>query len=154
MKRGLNKKTAWFLTVVMVLSLIMVPANQVKAADDIDLAIVDASGKSQADANNNIDINITAPNGYSTLQALVDAGYTKLQVAYSVSAYTAAASGTPGVQAYYAYGDSWKYVTGGWTNLSSGKSGTQKSDCRNGSRPVLLRLHLLYRAVGHRETEQ
>ena len=128
MKRGLNKKTAWFLTVVMVLSLIMVPANQVKAADDIDLAIVDASGKSQADANNNIDINITAPNGYSTLQALVDAGYTKLQVAYSVSAYTAAASGTPGVQAYYAYGDSWKYVTGGWTNLSSGKSGTVTFD--------------------------
>ncbi len=129
MKRGLNKKgIAWILTFVMVLSLIVVPVNKVKAADNIDLTIVNGSGTSEADTNNNIDINITAPNGYSTLQALVDAGYTKLQVTYSVSDYTAASSGTPGVQAYYAYGDSWKYVTGGWTNLSSGKSGTVTFD--------------------------
>ncbi len=129
MKRGLNKKgIAWILTFVMVLSLIVVPVNKVKAADNIDLTIVDGSGTSKADTNNNIDINITAPSGYSTLQSLVDAGYTKLQVTYSVSAYTAASSGTPGVQAYYAYGDSWKYVTGGWTNLSSGKSGTVTFD--------------------------
>lgn len=120
-----NKRfMAWFLTFVMVMSLVMVPAGKVQAADDISLTISDGSGTVTGDANNNVDINITAPSGYGTVQSLVDAGYTKLQVSYSVTSYTAAASGTPGVQAYFAYGDTWAYTTGGWTNLSTGSTGT------------------------------
>ena len=121
-----NKIMSWLLTLVMVASVIMVPAGKVKAASDLTLTM--GSQGTTADTNNNIDININKPSSYSTLKDVLDAGYTKLQVTYSISSYTQASTGTAGIQLYYAYGSSWKYVTGAWKNLSSGNTGTLEFD--------------------------
>lgn len=133
MKKGVASMTkrigAWILTLVMIAGLVAVPAGEAKAAEDsIGLTIEKPSESTEADDNNNVDVNISSPSGYGTVQDLLDAGYTKFQLKYEVSEYTQASSGTAGIQLYVAWGDKYTYATGGWTNLSSGKSGVLEMD--------------------------
>lgn len=131
MKKGQRireKIGAWLLALVMVCSLVTVPAKSVEASGDITLTINNGSGTVSLSDTTNVDIEIAAPDGYGTIQSLLDAGYTKLQVSYEISQYTQASTGTAGIQGYFAYGDEWTYTTGGWTNLSSGKTGTLTFD--------------------------
>lgn len=114
---------AWMLSFVMVLSLVMVPAGKVEAAEDLTLTV--SSTPEKVDQDGHVEVEISAPSGYATIQALKDAGYTKLQVSYNITSYTQSDSGTAGMQPYYAYGDKWTYYTGGvWKNFSDGATGT------------------------------
>ncbi len=116
---------AWLLTFVMLLSLVMVPAGKVEAAGDIELTVTAGTGQQAGDANNNAEIEIAKPSGYETIQSLLDAGYTKIQIDYKISGYTQGGIGTPGMQPYYAYGSKWTYYTGGvWKNISDAATGT------------------------------
>ncbi len=116
---------AWLLTFVMLLSLVMVPAGKVEAAGDIELSVTTGIGQQLGDANNNAEIEIAKPSGYATIQSLLDAGFTKIQIDYKISGYTKGGSGTPGMQPYYAYGSDWTYYTGSvWKNIADGETGT------------------------------
>lgn len=129
MTRRLSRRIgAWLLVIAMVAGLVAVPAKSVEASGDISLTISSGSGTVNLSDSTNVDVEIAAPGGYGTIQSLLDAGYTKLQISYEVSQYTQASSGTAGIQAYFAYGDTWTYYTGGWTNLSSGQTGTLTLD--------------------------
>lgn len=133
MKKGVtkmsNRISAWILTLVMIVGLVAVPAGEVKAAsDDISLTIVNASSSGDTpDSNGNVDINIDKPDGYNTIQDLLNAGYTKLQVDYEVTKYENASTGA-GIQLYFSWGSKWTYNTGGWKNLSDGTKGTLEWD--------------------------
>lgn len=116
---------AWLITFVMLLSLVMVPAGEVEAAGDIELTVTSGIGQQLGDANNNAEIEIAKPSGYATIQSLLDAGFTKIQIDYKISGYTKGGSGTPGMQPYYAYGSDWTYYTGSvWKNITDGETGS------------------------------
>lgn len=93
-----TRSLAWLLTLVMVMSLVVVPGKKAEAAgSDIELTVT-TSNELTVDANNNADVNISKPDGYGTIAELVNAGYTKLQISYSITSYTAAGtSKTPGL---------------------------------------------------------
>lgn len=129
MRRRIGRSIgAWLLVITMVAGLVAVPVKSVEASGDIVLTIDNGSGTVNLSGTTNVDIEIAAPGGYGTIQSLLDAGYTKLQISYEISQYTQVSSGTAGIQGYFAYGDKWTYYTGGWTNLSSGKTGTLTLD--------------------------
>lgn len=63
MKKGVASMTkrigAWILTLVMIAGLVAVPAGEAKAAEDsIGLTIEKPSESTEADDNNNVDVNI------------------------------------------------------------------------------------------------
>ncbi len=98
---------AWLLTLVMVLSLVVVPAKTVQATT----ASV-ASGSSSLELSYLTD-------AYDTTAELKAAGYTKLEVVFSVSGYTdndTTDEATPGVQTFYNGDSGW--ISGTWNNLS------------------------------------
>lgn len=122
-----KRALAILLAVAFVFSGMNVASWQVKAAEeDIDLSVT--TGLQQpltADKNNNAEVEIAKPTSYNTIQSLINAGYTKLEIEYKISEHAQGGSGTPGMQPYYAYGDSWKYYTGGvWKNIADAKVGT------------------------------
>lgn len=127
-KKAVHRILAYMMTICLVISGISISSWTTKA-DSISLdlnpdtseqtvTVTESGGTSQ------LDINIAAPSGYNTVQALMDAGYTELKIGYKVSKYTAYSGGTPGVLPYIAHGDSWKYSTDGWKNLSDASEGT------------------------------
>lgn len=118
-KEFVKKITAWVLTLVMVLSLVMVPAGEVKAAENLSLSLKDGTSiPTVATASNNIEI-LFAPNGqYTTLKALNDAGYTKLRITINIGAYTAKNGETPGLMPFVVYGETWTNNKV-WSNLTS-----------------------------------
>lgn len=131
--RRLSKRIgAWLLALVMVAGLVTVPAKTAEAAEDMALTVSNAP--QTVNEKGQVEVEIAAPSGYSTIKSLIDAGYTKLEVGYNITSYTNASVGTAGLQPYFAYGSSWTYYTGGiWKNFSDGKSGTITLDFSNTS---------------------
>lgn len=127
-RKTVHRILAYMMTICLVISCISIPSWTAKAASiSLDLnpdtseytvTVTESGGTSQ------VDINIAAPSAYNTVQALIDAGYTELKIGYKVSKYNAYSDGTPGVLPYIAHGDSWKYTTDGWKNLSDANEGT------------------------------
>lgn len=110
--------TAWVLTLVMVLSLVMVPAGEVQAESVIATLTVDTSTKTTtASDTGNVDVSFTPPAEYDTVTELSAAGVTKLQVTFKVS--SCEANGYAGGQAYFGYGSSWKNENS-WANIVQG----------------------------------
>ncbi len=120
--KGFVKRiTAWMLTLVMVLSLVMVPAGKVEAAETVIKALsTDTSSKTAtADENGKVDIQF-GNGGYSTVANLKSAGITKLVVEVEIVSFTAASDSTPAIQSYMC-DTSWKWYSDGnnWTNFTS-----------------------------------
>lgn len=127
-KRIFNKVIAYVIVFSIILSGMVIPKGAVKAEElSLDLKPDTSSHTVSASISGDtsqLDINIDAPSGYSTVQSLIDAGYASLEIGYKVSEYTPSSNGTPGVLPYIAHGDSWKYSTDGWKNLSDASEGT------------------------------
>jgi len=126
--KTVHRILAYVLTICLVISGISIPVWKAEA-DSISLDLKpDTSGHTatvtESGGTSQLDINIAAPSEYKTVQSLIDAGYTELKIGYKVSKYTAYSGGTPGVLPYIAHGDSWKYTTDGWSNLSDASEGT------------------------------
>lgn len=127
-RKTVHRILAYMMTICLVISCISIPSWTAKA-DSISLdlnpdTIEYTVTVTESGVTSQLDINIAAPSAYNTVQALIDAGYTELTIGYRVSKYTAYSGGTPGVLPYIAHGDSWKYTTDGWKNLSDANEGT------------------------------
>ncbi|MBR1597917.1 MAG: glycoside hydrolase family 9 protein [Lachnospiraceae bacterium] len=127
MQRGRSVKRrimAWVLSLVMVASVIMVPAGKVKAAAVEVVLGADSSEKmATADGEGHVEIGYSAPSDYNTTDKLVAAGINKLQVTFKTVSYTA--SGDAGAQAFINYDGGWKSQ---WINLSQGTEQTVTLD--------------------------
>lgn len=126
--KGFVKRiTAWMLTLVMVLSLVMVPAGKVEAAESVIATLtVDTSTKTEtASETGNVDVSFTPPEAYDSITELSTAGVTKLQVTFKVS--SCEANGYAGGQAYFGYGSSWKNDNS-WANIVQGSEVTSTLD--------------------------
>ncbi len=103
-----RRMVAWMLTFVMVLSLVMVPAGKVQAADDLLLSLKEGTSiPTEANSKNKAEIHFAPDTSYSTLKALSDAGYTKLRVSVNLSSYATVAEEDAGVMPFLYYGETW-----------------------------------------------
>lgn len=126
--KTVHRILAYVLTICLVISGVSIPVWKAEA-DSISLDLkpdtsIYTATVTESGGTSQLDINIAAPSEYHTVQELIDAGYTELKIGYKVSKYTAYSGGTPGVLPYIAHGDSWKYTTDGWSNLSDAGEGT------------------------------
>lgn len=123
MKKGQRSRKrigAWLLALVMVASLVTVPAKDVKAAEtEIALSFTAGSTTAAGSAINQVSIDL-GNGGYSSTDALKSANITKLRVTFKVTAATAA--GDMGVQAFINAKNCWE---GNWKNISV--SGTEQT---------------------------
>lgn len=125
-----NKKqrvTAWVLVMVMLMSLIMVPAGKVQAAESVLATLsVDTSIKTvTTNSEGQVDIRFSAPTAYDTIAELKAAGATKYTVTFKVTACES--TGYPGGMAYFGYGSEWKN-TNSWANIVVGSEVTSTLD--------------------------
>ena len=119
-KRFVKRISAWLLSFVMVLSLVMVPAGKVEAAD-VELTYTTGSqtiSSIEADGNGNYTLSIDLGNtsGCTDISQLQAAGITKLQVTYKITACTQVNGADFGVQPFINAKNNWK---GNWVNASA-----------------------------------
>ena len=128
MKRNVKRWGAWIMALVMLCSLVMVPAGKVEAAAvSVDLNPETGSKTATVDATGNVELRFTVPSEYNTTDKLKAAGINKLEVTFKVTSYSAAGSGTAGAQAFLGHGESWS-PGGSWQNLEAGKEITSTLD--------------------------
>ena len=128
MKRNVKRWGAWIMALIMLCSLVMVPAGKVEAAAvSVDLNPETGSKTETVDATGNVELRFTVPSEYNTTDKLKAAGINKLEVTFKVTSYSAAGSGTAGAQAFLGHGESWS-PGGSWQNLEAGKEITSTLD--------------------------
>lgn len=128
MKRNVKRWGAWIMALVMLCSLVMVPAGKVEAAAvSVDLNPETGSKTATVDAKGNVELRFDVPSEYNTTDKLKAAGINKLEVTFKVTSYSAAGSDTAGAQAFLGHGESWS-SNGSWQNLETGKEITSTLD--------------------------
>lgn len=128
MKRNVKRWGAWIMALVMLCSLVMVPAGNVEAAAvSVDLNPETGNKTATVDAKGNVELRFDVPSEYSTTDKLKAAGINKLEVTFKVTSYSAAGNGTAGAQAFLGHGESWS-PGGSWQNLEAGKEITSTLD--------------------------
>ncbi len=115
-----KRLTAWLLTFLMIMSLVVVPAGKVQAAD-VELTYTTGAQTISdivEDANGiyttNIDLGNTS--GCTDISQLQSAGITKLQVTYKITACTQVSGADFGVQPFINAKNNWK---GNWVNANA-----------------------------------
>ena len=116
---------AWVLAFVMVASVIMVPADKVKAAEitEVELNVDTTEKTATVSGGTTLDVNIDVPADYNTTAKLNDAGLSKLQIKYVVSSFTAAEGKDAGAQPFLFYNNDWVSHSV-WNNIAKDTEST------------------------------
>lgn len=112
-KKRFSQMSAWLLSVMMVLSLVLIPEGTVRA-EEIALSVPSATGTNVAISGTSLDVDITLPAAYDTQAELVAAGVSKIQVVCKVTSFTP--QGDAGIQ-LFAMASGW---VSKWQDLSVG----------------------------------
>lgn len=123
-KRSFGQRAlAWLLAVAFVLSGMNVTSWKVEAAGNLDLTY--AAGKQTVTllaGKTDYDVNFEGTESYNTIQELIDAGYKKMSVVYSVSGVVTSAY--PGAQTFVSStpdaGETWPWSKKAWSNIGEG----------------------------------
>ncbi len=113
---------AWVLVLALLYTLLPDQGRQVLADTAVEL-VLQEPGKKEADTGSEttVDVNLGIPAGCQSTAGIREAGINRMEVVLKVTGYTAADSGTPGLQPYFGYGKTWGNTKGTWVNLEKDK---------------------------------